>query len=499
MKKVLLTIGVTAVLSITSIVAAQAYTFNTDLGIGSSGQDVASLQTWLITRGYHIVAIENGLTAKGYFGVQTKNAVAAFQTANGINPSGFVGPATRAKLNSAPISGSQGSQVINQNNQGNYGGWNINPIPTYGAPSINGIDAPTSLTAGQTGTWTVRASDPRNGLLSYSVDWGESSCPAGYVCSASAPISSVVRQTSTFTHSYVNPGTYTVRFTVRNDSGLSAQTTSTVTVTAIGGGGTAGSLRITSPNGGEIWTVGSLQTIRWTSPYYFRATTADIKAIRDYNCSSGSVCPAIAYAPYLIATGVNINQNSYSWNAGQVLPSIGGVTTTVLPAGQYRIQICELGGTNCDLSDQVFTLSSSQGSGVVPDINIISPNGAGIWSIGTTQAVTVNVTGDPARVGSQVYTYLIDSYGAQTPLQGYIQLSPSGPGVKTFNVFIPSTIRPGTYRLMVSLFSSVYGGTPTMQAYDYSDGYFTVSDSSVYQYYGNPSTCPAGYSCTPVR
>src|SRR3989344_263222 len=42
-----------------------------------------------------------------------------------------------------------------------------------GAPSISGLDAPTSLAVGQTGTWTVRASAPAGTQLSYSVLWGD--------------------------------------------------------------------------------------------------------------------------------------------------------------------------------------------------------------------------------------------------------------------------------------------------------------------------------------
>ncbi|MDE1975418.1 MAG: hypothetical protein KGI49_02835, partial [Patescibacteria group bacterium] len=40
-------------------------------------------------------------------------------------------------------------------------------------PVISGISSPTVLQVGQTGTWSVNASDPQNGTLSYSVDWGD--------------------------------------------------------------------------------------------------------------------------------------------------------------------------------------------------------------------------------------------------------------------------------------------------------------------------------------
>jgi peptidoglycan hydrolase-like protein with peptidoglycan-binding domain len=70
-------------------------TFTRDLTVGSTGSDVTALQTWLIAKGFSIPA-----GATGYFGAQTKAAVAAYQAANGISPAvGYFGPITRAKVN----------------------------------------------------------------------------------------------------------------------------------------------------------------------------------------------------------------------------------------------------------------------------------------------------------------------------------------------------------------------------------------------------------------
>ena len=85
-------------------------------------------------------------------------------------------------------------------------------------PSISGITAPTVLRTGAEGTWTVKASDPKNGALSYAVDWGESS----KLMSIFSKEEPVFVQTSTFTHAYANPGVYTVKFMVKNSAGLSA-------------------------------------------------------------------------------------------------------------------------------------------------------------------------------------------------------------------------------------------------------------------------------------
>jgi hypothetical protein len=67
-----------------------------DLSVGSEGDDVVALQTFLEGAGY--LVIPNGV-AKGYFGGLTKAAVKKFQKAVGLPTPGRVGPATRGILN----------------------------------------------------------------------------------------------------------------------------------------------------------------------------------------------------------------------------------------------------------------------------------------------------------------------------------------------------------------------------------------------------------------
>ncbi len=103
-------VGVAMVLSfvVTPVTAdaqtAQCYTFSSNLTVGSRGTDVMNLQKTLNMSSDTQVAttgagsIGNETT---YFGQATKAAVMKFQTKYGISPvAGFVGPITRAKLNS---------------------------------------------------------------------------------------------------------------------------------------------------------------------------------------------------------------------------------------------------------------------------------------------------------------------------------------------------------------------------------------------------------------
>jgi len=115
---------------------------------------------------------------------------------------------------------------------------------SYGQPTITNISGPTTLTAGQTGTWSLSVNNPGGGYLSVSVDWGD----AGAYAAAPQTVYAS-QQALTFTHTYYQSGTYTVRFTVTNGSG-SNTTTTTVTV----GGGNTGTTWLSSiaPSSGRV-------------------------------------------------------------------------------------------------------------------------------------------------------------------------------------------------------------------------------------------------------
>lgn len=72
---------------------APAHTFTVDMQYGDNNNEVMLLQTKLHSLGFLSV------NPTGYFGGLTKAAVIAFQAANGVPQTGYVGPLTRAKLN----------------------------------------------------------------------------------------------------------------------------------------------------------------------------------------------------------------------------------------------------------------------------------------------------------------------------------------------------------------------------------------------------------------
>lgn len=86
-----------------SAAATPSYTFSANLTVGSTGADVMNLQKMLNSSADTQLA-SSGVGSPGnetsYFGSLTRAAVMKFQTKNGISPvAGFVGPITRAKLN----------------------------------------------------------------------------------------------------------------------------------------------------------------------------------------------------------------------------------------------------------------------------------------------------------------------------------------------------------------------------------------------------------------
>lgn len=114
------------------------YTFTRDLTIGATGADVTALQNWLISKGHAIPA-----GATGYFGTQTRAALAAYQAANGISPAaGYFGPITRAKVNVAggvttPGTTTPGAGITTPGVEGTLTA-EVNPTPVNGVKVYEG-------------------------------------------------------------------------------------------------------------------------------------------------------------------------------------------------------------------------------------------------------------------------------------------------------------------------------------------------------------------------
>ncbi len=162
---------------------------------------VSELQRFLSTRYRQLVT--------GYYGPMTYGNVVRFQQEQGVYPvTGGVGPLTRAAI------------------QRVCGGGGVTP-PIPGGISITNVSGPNSLIVGQQGTWSITTNAPFGSYLSASVQWGDE-YPTIYPMQ-SAPSGMVANQT-TFSHSYSQAGTYTIKFTVTDQYGRTTSATRTVIV-----------------------------------------------------------------------------------------------------------------------------------------------------------------------------------------------------------------------------------------------------------------------------
>src|SRR4051812_16076599 len=83
--------------SFTLAQAPEAFTFSTDLSVGSTGQDVIELQSFLEAQGFLVLSV--GID-KGYFGSLTRDALAKYQESAHIAPAyGYFGQVTRKIVN----------------------------------------------------------------------------------------------------------------------------------------------------------------------------------------------------------------------------------------------------------------------------------------------------------------------------------------------------------------------------------------------------------------
>ncbi|MFA7310038.1 MAG: IPT/TIG domain-containing protein [Candidatus Paceibacterota bacterium] len=138
----------------------------------------------------------------------------------------------------------------------NAAGYTSNTLPytvtslgSTNSPSIVGVTGPTSLGVNVSGTWTLQVNNFNNTYLTTTVRWGDEN---NYGAMGPQTTSIQGQQTLTFTHSYAQPGTYTVTFTVANIYGQ--QNVATATVTVSGSGSTQVSLSYLSPTSGRPGT-----------------------------------------------------------------------------------------------------------------------------------------------------------------------------------------------------------------------------------------------------
>lgn len=128
----------------------------------------------------------------------------------------------------------------------------VTSLGSIGAPTISSVSGPSNLNSGTQGTWTLQVNNPQASYSNYitlAVRWGDESAYGAQI----SPVQTSYAQgsqTFTFTHSYLQPGTYAAVFTVTNASGQT--NTSTATVTVSGSATNSLSLLSVSPISGRV-------------------------------------------------------------------------------------------------------------------------------------------------------------------------------------------------------------------------------------------------------
>ena len=148
---------------------------------------------------------------------------------------------------------------------------------------------------------------------------------------------------------------------------------------ALTGQPAAGTITITSPNGGESWQRGTTHTITWNKT----GSIANVELQLFEGNNSGQT--------EMIANSV-ANSGSYSW----------AINSNGVIGNDFKVRVSsttDWAGTY-DLSNNNFTLTAPPVAGT---ITVTSPNGGESWQRGTTKPVTWNSSGVTGNVELQLF------------------------------------------------------------------------------------------------
>ena len=220
---------------------------------------------------------------------------------------------------------------------------------------------------------------------------------------------------------------------------------------SITSGSTQPSLTVRTPNGGESWTQGTTQNIKW-----------------DYN-GVGKINIYLVYANGTLCylTNVPAQQALYSYIMGTVCPD--GTGRAITP-GQYKIMVTESPSSAhnppSDSSDNYFSIVAATAQ---PNVTVTSPNGAEQWQQGTTKTISWQSAGllSSDKIDVWLWSYTDSS---STPFATDVIVSGLVGNSTLYNWAIPKNLSGARYKIDIE----VHRTSGSSLTYDQSDNYFSI-------------------------
>jgi len=228
----------------------------------------------------------------------------------------------------------------------------------------------------------------------------------------------------------------------------------------------AGSVTVVAPNGGENWQVGSLHDITWTS-----SGITNVKI--EYTTNNGTTWTTI-----IASTAASVA--SYIW-------TIPNVPTTLA-----KIRISDASSTtNNDVSDAVFTISTTS------SLSVVSPNGGESFTAGSTQNITWTST-DVANIKIEYSINNGTSWGtiiASTPAAAgsYSWTVPNNPSTKCL-IKISDVSTPAIYDQSNTVFTIIAAPTITILLPNGTEDWFVGASKNIAWMSSNVTNVKIEYS-----
>jgi peptidoglycan hydrolase-like protein with peptidoglycan-binding domain len=421
----------------------------------AKGEDVITLQNALKDAGYFTASVT------GTYGAKTKMAVKAFQKANNLPATGVVGNLTKSLLTnpSNPPASSQSCATTTA------ASWVKVLAPNGGE----------TYTAGQQITikWITCSLLVNNNMT---IGIKNSAGVIVAVLTQSTPNDGI----QTFNiPSTLQTGQYKVYVnTVYNGITYSDQSDNTFSVTAptlssCNPNITTPSIKVISPNGGEVYTAGQQVIVKWTS------------------------CNVPNTLPVFISLEGNNNITTNIVDATQGVLNDGSELVTLPTQGTwqgmqfgqiYKIRVGvgpfgNLSGSTSDNSDNLFTINAAPTctSSSQPSITVLSPNGGEVYQEG--QQVTIKWKSCNVSTNENVRALISFNQGASIVVTGSGNGWTNNDGEE--NITIPTLgiwgnlqVQPGTfYKIYMETFFAP-PNIPVGYTTDFSDNLFTINNNS---------------------